>query len=152
MCFGTESPITRYASSEPAVAIGHEPPLERWLPLKYPSLLPCLKTRLAWSPPDDEGYRNGRQRRSKPLAQIERDSYSELGWISRQNLLALRSRENFFQGRSTQKTKAPATLPSRGTLRVASILTERIPYAIVRCPHHHLHARRTQVRADRSNC
>jgi len=30
----------------------------------------------------------------KPLAQIER--HSEVGWISRQNLLALRSRENFF--------------------------------------------------------
>src|SRR4029077_6387521 len=33
---------------------------------------------------------------AKPLAQIERHSYSEVGWISRQNLLALRSRENFF--------------------------------------------------------
>jgi len=33
---------------------------------------------------------------AKPLAQIERHSYSEVGWISRQNLLALRSRESFF--------------------------------------------------------
>jgi hypothetical protein len=33
---------------------------------------------------------------AKPLAQIERHSYSEVGWISRQNPLALRSRENFF--------------------------------------------------------
>ena len=33
---------------------------------------------------------------AKPLAQIERHSYSEVGWSSRQNLLALRSRENFF--------------------------------------------------------
>src|SRR6266576_7059365 len=33
---------------------------------------------------------------AKPLAQIERHSYSEVDWISRQNLLALRSRENFF--------------------------------------------------------
>jgi len=33
---------------------------------------------------------------AKPLAQIERHSYSEVGWISRQNLLALRSRQNFF--------------------------------------------------------
>ncbi len=33
---------------------------------------------------------------AKPLAQIERHSYSEVGWISRQNLLALRSRDNFF--------------------------------------------------------
>src|ERR1035441_6395323 len=33
---------------------------------------------------------------AKSLAQIERHSYSEVGWISRQNLLALRSRENFF--------------------------------------------------------
>jgi len=33
---------------------------------------------------------------AKPLAQIERHSYSEVGWISRQNLLAFRSRENFF--------------------------------------------------------
>src|SRR5713226_155696 len=32
----------------------------------------------------------------EPLAQIERHSYSEVGWISRQNLLAFRSRENFF--------------------------------------------------------
>jgi hypothetical protein len=33
---------------------------------------------------------------AKPLARIERHSYSEVDWISRQNLLALRSRENFF--------------------------------------------------------
>src|SRR5258708_36751754 len=33
---------------------------------------------------------------AKPLAQIERHSYSEVGWISRQNILALRSRDNFF--------------------------------------------------------
>jgi hypothetical protein len=33
---------------------------------------------------------------AKPLLQIERHSYSEVGWISRQTLLALRSRENFF--------------------------------------------------------
>jgi hypothetical protein len=33
---------------------------------------------------------------AKPLPQIERPSYSEVGWISRQNLLALRSRDNFF--------------------------------------------------------
>src|SRR5260370_32938531 len=33
---------------------------------------------------------------AKPLAQIERHSHSEVGWISRQTLLALRSRENFF--------------------------------------------------------
>ena len=43
-----------------------------------------------------ETYRNGRQLRSKTSPQIERHSYSEVGWISRQNLLALRSRENFF--------------------------------------------------------
>jgi hypothetical protein len=33
---------------------------------------------------------------AKPLAKIERHSVGEVGWISRQNLLALRSRENFF--------------------------------------------------------
>jgi hypothetical protein len=40
---------------------------------------------------------------AKPLAQIERHSYSEVGWISRQNLLALRSRENFFLDIPPQK-------------------------------------------------
>src|ERR1700732_2885872 len=55
---------------------------------QIPVRLPSFKTRLAWSPPDEESYRNGRQLRSKPLAQIERHSYSEVGWISRQNLLA----------------------------------------------------------------
>jgi hypothetical protein len=33
---------------------------------------------------------------AKPLAQIESHSDSEVGWISRQNLLALRSRDRFF--------------------------------------------------------
>jgi hypothetical protein len=33
---------------------------------------------------------------AKPSREVERHSYSEVGWISRQNLLALRSRENFF--------------------------------------------------------
>src|SRR6266852_8181012 len=76
--------------------IGHEPPIELWLPLKYPSRLPCLKTRLAWSPPDDESYRNGRQLRSETSPANREALFSEVGWISRQNLLALRSRENFF--------------------------------------------------------
>src|SRR5437773_9130102 len=80
----------------PEIAIGHEPPIELWLPLKYPSRLPCLKTRLAWSPPNDESYRNGRVLRSKTSRANREALYSEVGWISRQNLLALRSRENFF--------------------------------------------------------
>src|SRR6266851_3491221 len=67
---------------------------------------------------------------AKPLAQIERHSYSEVGWISRQNLLAFRSRENFFldipfyragRGKLQEwKTTQKQTLSrkSRGTLTV----------------------------------
>jgi hypothetical protein len=48
---------------------------------------------------------------AKPLAQIERHSYREVGWISRQNLLALRSPEKFFLDIPFYRTQ---WLPARG--------------------------------------
>ena len=44
---------------------------------------------------------------AKPLAQIERHSYSEVGWISRQKSSRLQSRENFFLDIPFYRTHQP---------------------------------------------
>jgi hypothetical protein len=41
--------------------IGNEPLIEPWLTSKHQVRLPKSKTRLAWSPPENENHGNGRQ-------------------------------------------------------------------------------------------
>jgi hypothetical protein len=72
---------------------------------------------------------------AKPLAQIERHSYSEVGWISRQNLLALRSRQNFFLDIPFYRNVLTAGRCAMGMLRHRRSLSGMVSIPLLRrCP------------------
>jgi hypothetical protein len=56
---------------EPEIAIGHEPPIEPWLPFKNQFLLASFKARWAWSPPEDQAVRGRANRTEKTFERIE---------------------------------------------------------------------------------
>src|ERR1700680_4419936 len=57
--------------------------------------LPSFQTRLALSPSADELHRDEKQTEHK-LSSESGGTLTAVGWISRQNLLVLRSRRSFF--------------------------------------------------------
>src|ERR1017187_8919843 len=77
--------------------------------------LPSFRTRLAWSPPEDETEGNGKPTRAKPLDRIGGHAYREWAGCRDQNLLGLRSRQNFFLDIPFYRTHfgTPVLLPKR---------------------------------------
>ncbi len=88
MCFGTESPISRYALRITRNSDRTRASDRTMWTLKTPGLAcqPC-HTRLASSPSADEPRSDRKPARAKPLARIG-GILTAVGWISRQNLLA----------------------------------------------------------------